>query len=128
VKSPAATLPSLPRRSRGALARVLAGLWLVLHVFTVAGLPVADGFVDHGDAAVAHFEDADGGTCPADHGTQHCDLCQLLQAGSAFQCSADTLMDAPVTEADRRPAADVVLPRHAATRVGRSPRAPPAIG
>lgn len=116
-----------PRVSRGPLARVVASLWLVLHVFVVAALPVADGFKDHGAPVVMHVEDADGGHCPASHG-ESCDLCQLAHGMRALVVrSAD--ITAPLIER-RAPSPNAAQLAPAALEFldGHSSRAPPALG
>jgi len=117
-----------PRHSRGALARVLAGLWLVLHVFVVAAAPVADGLVDHGDAVVVHMEDADGGQCPASHGPEACDLCQLAQGMRGLAGQAKALTVPAVARASALPVSRVTHPVAFEFLEGHSSRAPPALG
>jgi hypothetical protein len=127
VKTTTTSTAARPRVSRGPLARVLASLWLVLHVFVVAALPVADGFADHGGPVVMHVEDADGGDCPSPHG-ESCELCQFAHGMRALVArSAD--FTAPVIE--RRVAAPDAA-QHAPAAFdfldGHSSRAPPALG
>lgn len=122
-----ATLSRRLRHSRGILARAVAALWLVLHVFTVAGLPVVDGLADHPDAVVAHIEDADGGNCPASH-DDSCDLCQVAHGLRAL-AAAPAGYGLPVVER-RAPAPHGVLthPGAFAFLDGNSSRAPPVLG
>jgi hypothetical protein len=106
---------------------VLAGLWLVLHVFTVAALPVADGFADHGTAAVAHFEDADGGTCPASH-AHGCDLCQFAQGLRAIGGAESDFLLPAADDGAALPQGRLTVLGDLAFLDGHSSRAPPALG
>lgn len=109
------------------LARVLAGLWLVLHVFAVAGLPVADGFADHGEAVVVHVEDADGGDCPSPHG-ESCDLCQMAHGLRALEARGAELRVPTVERQVLAPARALAHPAALEFLDGRSSRAPPVLG
>lgn len=75
--------PAAPRRrpahGRGALARLLAGLWLVVHAAVVGGAPILDAGVEHGQV-VAHWEDASDTSCPPRHDASACPLCQIASA------------------------------------------------
>jgi hypothetical protein len=62
----------------------MAGVWVVLHLLLVAGAPVLDAAVGHADQVVAHWEDADGGDCPASHGADQCQLCQSVVKARAL--------------------------------------------
>jgi hypothetical protein len=61
---------------RGLLARVMAGVLLVLQVFVVGAVPVLDAATDHADKVVVHIEDAQQSDCPASHDAEDCQLCQ----------------------------------------------------
>lgn len=116
-----------PRHLRGALARALAGLWLVLHVFMVAGLPVADGLTDHRDAVVVHVEDTDGGDCPSPH-DESCDLCQFAHGMRALVARGADLSAPVITRRALVPDAASVVPAEFEFLDGHSSRAPPALG
>lgn len=118
---------SRSRPARGPLARLLVGLWLVLHVFTVAAAPVADGFVDHGEEVVVHIEDVDGGQCPPAH-SEACDLCQFSHGLRAIAGGPADLGLPMVERRSPTPAAAVALPADFAFLDGHSSRAPPALG
>lgn len=122
-----ATLPDRRRLARGPLARVLAGVWLLLHVFTVAALPVADGLADHSDAVVAHIEDAEGGHCPASHHAS-CDLCQFAHGLRAVAGDAGAYAIPAVSRQSLPPVGTVTLPGDLAFLDGHASRAPPALG
>ena len=117
-----------PRHTWGALARVLVGLWLVLHVFVVAGAPVADGLVDHADAVVVHMEDADGGPCSSSHGPEACDLCQLAHGMRGLAGQAKELTAPVVARAATLPTSRATHPVAFEFLDGHSSRAPPALG
>lgn len=116
-----------PRRARGPLARVLAGLWLAFHVFTVAALPVADGLADHSGAVVAHVEDADGGHCALAHG-HGCELCQFAHGLSALAGEGAAVGVASVTQQARPPHGALAVSAALTFLDGNSSRAPPALG
>lgn len=124
--SPAAPLPR-SRPARGPLARLLVGLWLALHVFTVAAAPVLDGLADHGKDVVLHIEDVDGGHCPPDH-SDVCDLCQFSHGLRAIASGPAGLGLPAVERRSPTPAAALVLPAAVAFLDGHSSRAPPALG
>jgi len=65
---------------RGFVARVVAGTLLVLQVFAVGAVPVLDALSDHSERVVLHVEDAQNNDCPASHGAEDCQLCQVLSA------------------------------------------------
>lgn len=65
---------------RGTVARVMAGLLLVLQVFAVGAVPVLDAASDHSDRVVVHIEDAQQSDCPASHDADDCQLCQVLSS------------------------------------------------
>jgi len=79
-----------PAFRRGPLARVLAGLWMVLHLAVVAAVPVADAYVGHTDEIVAHWEDAERSDCPASHPAGDCQLCQVLVSARALPAHSAT--------------------------------------
>lgn len=112
-------------RGQGPLARLFAGLWMLLFVAVVAGAPVADGFVEHGEPMVVHIEDANGGHCPASHGADVCELCQLAQGLRAVLAQAD--VEIPETDdiVGTAPGARGVAPVELQFLDGRSSRAPP---
>ena len=119
----------LPRRSarsgRGAFARLLASLWLALYVGVVAGAPVADGFVDHDEQVVVHVEDADAGDCPASHGSEACDICQVAQGLRAMPALASAEIPVAAERGRVAPGARGVAPVELNFLDGRSSRAPP---
>jgi len=124
-----ATLTTPPRRSalrgRGALARVLSGLWLLLYVGMVAGAPVADGLVDHHETVVVHIEDADGGDCPTSHGPEACEICQLVNGLRAVLAPASLDIEFAAAEASVASGARGTAPVALTFLDGRSSRAPP---
>ncbi len=123
---PAAVASRRPRR--GGFARVLLGVWSALYLLVAAAAPVADGFVDHSTEIVVHVEDADGGHCPASHGSEACDLCHLLQGARAVPPSAPSI----ASVVDRDPASAYAtgddVPAQLAFLAGHSSRAPPVLG
>lgn len=121
-------LASQPRFLRGPLTRVLAGLWLVLHVFMVAGAPVADGLMDHANKVVVHVEDADGGPCSSSHGGEACDLCQLAHGFRGVVAQAKGLDVPKVALAVGQPTSRVTAPAAFEFLDGHSSRAPPVLG
>ncbi len=127
MPSHAAALPDRRRLARGPLARVLAGLFLLLHVFTVAALPVADGLADHSDAVVVHIEDAEGGHCPASHHAS-CDLCQFAHGLRAVASDAGAYGIPAVSRQSLPPVDALTLPGGLAFLDGNASRAPPALG
>ncbi|HRQ79074.1 MAG TPA: hypothetical protein PLY94_10805 [Gemmatimonadaceae bacterium] len=127
MRSRLAALPPRSRPARGPLARLLVGLWLVLHVFTVAAAPVADGFVDHRDEVVVHIEDVDGGKCPPAH-SDACDLCQFSHGLRAIAAGSAGIGLPAVERRSPTPAAALALPADFAFLDGHSSRAPPALG
>lgn len=127
MNSRVATLSLSHRAARGPWARVLAGLWLALHVFTVAALPVADGFADHSGAVVAHVEDADGGNCALAHG-HGCTLCQFAHGLSALASDGTTVATPAVSRLARPPHGAVAVVADLTFLDGNSSRAPPALG
>ena len=66
--------------ARGAVARVLAGLLLVLQGFVTGAVPVLDGRADHSEKIVIHVEDAQEQNCPASHDAEDCQLCQAFSS------------------------------------------------
>lgn len=123
--APLSPKPRPAPKGRGVLGRALAGLWLLFYVGLIAGAPVADGFMDHGQQVVLHVEDADAGHCPASHGSEACNICQLAHGVRAvatpvsieFPRAADA--GAPATGARG------VAPIELHFLDGRSSRAPP---
>lgn len=113
-----------PAFRRGPLARLLAGLWVVVHLLVVAAVPVADAFAGHADEIVAHWEDAEQSDCPAEHAAGDCQLCQLLVTGRALPASSATpsLVGA---EASRIPVGHDRAALAASLLAGHSSRAPP---
>lgn len=111
-------------KGRGVVWRVLSGLWFLFYVGLVAGAPVADGFVDHGQQVVLHIEDADGGHCPDSHGDA-CDICQLAHGLRAVAAPAS--IEIPRIADAGAPATGVrgVAPLEMHFLDGRSSRAPP---
>ncbi len=63
------------------MARAMLALWLGLYAAVVAVVPLADARAGHG-AAVAHWEDASDTSCPPQHDTSACQLCQLIGGGA----------------------------------------------
>jgi hypothetical protein len=124
-RSPFARRRRSALKGRSVLARVLSGAWLLLYVGLVAGAPVADGFVDHGQEVVLHVEDADGGHCPASHGAEACDICQLAQGLRAI--STPLVIELPRVADVGTVAVGVrgVAPAELHFLDGRSSRAPP---
>ena len=110
------------------MARAAAGVWLLLHLFMVAAIPVADGAVSHTDRVVVHIEDADGGNCPASHGPEHCTLCQYAHGLRALPGTAESA-PAALPAAEQAPiAARQTRPVAASFLAGHSSRAPPVLG
>lgn len=121
--------PSLPastsRASRGWVARVLAGLLMLVHLGVAAAAPVADGLVDHDAKVVTHVEDANGGDCPAQHGSEACDLCQLAQAVRVVPSATPLVELPPAARTLVAVAARVDAPVAFGFLAGRASRAPP---
>lgn len=125
---PPSAAPASPSRpARGPLARLLVGLWLVLHVFTVAALPVVDGFVDHGDAVVAHIEDVGGGNCPPNHAGA-CDLCHFTQGLRAVTARATSGALPVIERSTLAPDRALAHPAEPVASGSHGSRAPPALG
>ena len=118
--------PRAPRRGR--LSRALVGLWSLLYLLLAAGVPVVDGFADHDAEVVAHIEDADGGDCPASHGTEGCELCHLVQGARALPTAAPSLSWAADAKSSGPVPGRVHAPAAFAFFDGHSSRAPPALG
>lgn len=116
--SPARRAPA----GRGAL-RLVARVWLVVYALLALGVPLADASAEHAAPVVAHWEDAESGTCPAPHG-ETCEVCQQLSGSRGMRASA-TVSWAPCGDADG------VMPVRDAARPARagfdrpSSRAPP---
>ena len=96
-------LPRTPRSDRpasrpGGWARVLTGLWVVLYLLMVAGAPVVDAAVGHAGQVVAHWEDSEGGDCPASHGAEDCQICQVVVKSRALAANAASPAIAETTE------------------------------
>jgi len=65
---------------RGLMARVMAGMLLVLQAFVVGAVPVLDAGADHSEQVVVHIEDSQNNDCPVSHDAEDCQLCQVLSA------------------------------------------------
>ncbi len=112
-------------RGRGPLARLVAGIWLLVYVGLVGATPVADAFVDHGAEVVLHVEDADGGHCPASHGDELCQICQFAQGLRAVQAPSGVVLVSDVAASASAPGARGTAPSDLQFLDGRSSRAPP---
>ncbi len=75
-------------RGRGLLARVLAGILLVLQVFVVGAVPVLDAGEDHSGTVILHVEDAQQSDCPVSHGAGDCQFCQAISLLRALPMGA----------------------------------------
>jgi len=111
---------------RGAVARVVVGLWLAIHAAVAVAAPVADGMLGHGEPVVAHWEDSQDKSCPPQHDPATCQLCQQIVT-SLNDGPAERMAPVPVVRAAE------VLPRalglgayEAARRGAPDPRGPPA--
>lgn len=108
------------------LARAVAGVWMLLHLLVVAGVPVVDGLADHESPSAAHIEDLGNTECPTQHaGHGACDLCQIVKSGrvsvaavTALPVPSLTTTATPTRDRANAPVALVFLD-------GRSSRAPP---
>jgi hypothetical protein len=108
------------------VARAVAGVWMLLHLLVVAGIPVVDGLAEHDSPTVAHIEDLGNTDCPTQHaGHGACDLCQIVKSGRVAVASvpglpvpAVTSVATPTRDRANAPVALVFLD-------GRSSRAPP---
>lgn len=110
---------------RGPWARVLTGLWMLLHLAVVGGAPLADGLVDHEAAAVVHVEDADGGDCPTPHDAEGCHLCQLAHGLRAVLVEPPTATAPALAQSVQPTAERLDASSSLAFLAGRSTRAPP---
>jgi hypothetical protein len=107
------------------LARVVAGLLLVLQVFVVGAVPVLDAAEDHSERVVVHIEDAQHNDCPASHDADDCQLCQVLsslrglpgEAGALPQPTGPRAVALPLDVVDGAPTLGFLS--------GNSSRAPP---
>jgi hypothetical protein len=116
-----------PAFRRGPFARLLAGVWMVVHLLIVAAVPVADAHMGHTDEIVAHWEDAEQSDCPASHPAGDCQLCQVLVSARALPAQSAT----PVllaAEGSRLPAGYERVALAASFLAGHSSRAPPLLG
>lgn len=124
---PATTHPptagsAAPRRGR--LARVVGGLLVALQLFAVGAIPVLDAQTVHVDHAPMHVEDAQQHDCPATHGAEECQLCQLLTSLRTVSTSAVMpALTAATTE--QVPSAASALRRSAPPTDSHGSRAPP---
>jgi hypothetical protein len=73
------------------MARVLAGMLLVLQVFVVGAIPVLDAGTDHTEQVVVHIEDAQHSDCPASHDAESCQLCQAISSLRGVPSSAGAM-------------------------------------
>lgn len=121
---PRTSRSDLPASWRGGWARVLTGIWMVLHLLLVAGAPVADAAMGHADQVVAHWEDSEGGDCPTSHGAEDCQICQVVVKSRALAASAASPAIAQTAEQQRSERARAVVPGFAFLE-GHSSRAPP---
>lgn len=122
--SPASSRSQLSAPRRGGSARVLTGVWMVLHLLLVAAAPAVDAGIGHTDPVVAHWEDADGSDCPTSHGAEECQICHLVvkaraQASNAIAAAIPATVDQPASERAR------LAPPSFAFLDGHSSRAPP---
>jgi len=120
-----ATLTDLPRRAgkRPPVVRLLMGLWFVLQLVIVGGLPIADAAIEHGPV-VAHWEDASHERCPPQHSEADCLLLNTVAAGATLSV-VEPIASARLAWVDEvRPTeADQV---HRASRIARiTTRGPP---
>jgi hypothetical protein len=110
---------------RGLMARMLAGMLLVLQVFVVGAVPVLDAGTDHTEQVVIHIEDAQNSDCPASHDAEDCQLCQALSSLRAIPGSAGALPQPTGPRAVSLPM-DVLVGAPALVFLsGNSSRAPP---
>ncbi|MEX2180808.1 MAG: hypothetical protein WD771_02090 [Gemmatimonadaceae bacterium] len=124
VASSSSVITRVPRRGR--CARVIAGLWLLAHVGVVAAVPVIDARAGHADRVVAHWEDANDTSCPAQHDLAACQLCQQVVAAGKVT-GATTALVGVLTPAERPPVDVRERPHRSVASANPSTRAPPAI-
>jgi hypothetical protein len=94
------------------MARVMAGVLLVLQVFVVGAIPVLDAGADHSEKVVLHIEDSQQSDCPASHDAEDCQLCQVLSAmrglpvasGALPQPTGPRVLPIPTDDWDGAPA------------------------
>ena len=113
-----------PALQRGTLARLFAGLWMVVHLLIVAAVPIADAHMGHTDEVVAHWEDAEQSDCPASHPVGDCQLCQVLVSARALPAQSATPMFMEA-EGSRLPIGHERAVFAATFLAGHSSRAPP---
>ncbi len=116
--------PDHPAPRRGGLARTLTGLWVVLHLLLVTGAPVLDAAVGHSDSVVAHWEDSEGGDCPTSHGSDECQICQVVTKARALAAGGVATAIPETAAQQRADHAHLATPRFAFLD-GHSSRAPP---
>ncbi len=105
-------------------SRVVVGLWLAVHTVVVAGAPVVDGLAPHADRVVAHWEDSQDRSCPAQHDPD-CQLCQVIQTPLAAD-AAEPQAVVPAPRVSGVLPCDAGLAVHDAARNGvPDPRGPP---
>lgn len=122
--SPLPRVPTTRAPRRVGYARAVAAVWLAVYVLLVAVVPLADARAEHAPVA-AHWEDAQGGDCPASHDARVCQLCQVVTSAGLVSMDAPALGTAPVV---RRALASAGADqaRRAPARAGPASRAPPA--
>lgn len=110
---------------RGAISRVVTGLWMALYLLVVGVVPVIDARDGHGDV-VAHWEDANDTSCPPQHDASACQLCQLI--GGSGAPAADPQHFPPCQARERSPVPGARTRGPAAlAAAGPSTRAPPTV-
>ena len=113
-----------PATTRGAVSRVLTGVWMALYLLVGAALPVADAQTSHADEVVWHWEDSERNDCPASHAADHCGLCHLVLGGRALPASATATL-VPMDRRSEAPEGAAQVTPRLAFLDGRSSRAPP---
>jgi hypothetical protein len=135
MRMPSLSLPFLrwPRPAlgrspgRGALARLVVGMWLAVHGLVAVAVPVADGMLGHGEQVVAHWEDAQDTSCPPQHDPATCQLCQQVVT-SVNDGPADRVAPVSVRRAAGVRPLDLGLGAYEAARRGAPvPRGPPSV-
>lgn len=103
---------------------MLTGFWVVLHLLLVTGAPVLDAAVGHSDPVVAHWEDSEGGDCPTSHGSDECQICQVVLKARAL-ASGGAAPAIPATADQQRAEGTRAATPSFAFLDGHSSRAPP---
>lgn len=123
-----ATLRRLRRAlGRAGLARVVVGVWLAVHGFSVTAVPVADALAGHADEVVAHWEDAQDTSCPPQHDPATCQLCQQIGTSLSDGPASRVAPVAVVRGAGLPPRGEGTGACEASLRGAPDPRGPPTV-